>query len=140
VASDEEEIEELEDEDEDDDEIDDDTPLEELALADDDDEEEIEDDDASAAALPDEEDEGDEASLEELLAERSAARPTGDDVDEDEDLMALVPEPDVALDEVVPVRVVPVKDEEEFVCARCHLVKKKVQLVDADRRLCRDCA
>lgn len=101
-----------------------------------------EDEDEDDVLAGDDEEEADEASLDELLAERSSTRRgTEDAEDEDEDIMALVPEPELpALDEVLPVRVIPLKDQEEFVCANCHLVKKKVQLVDAKRRLCRDCA
>lgn len=130
--------EEEKDEQEESDEIDDAAPLDEVEI----DEATLEgdEDEDDDAALAEEDDEEEEASLEELLAERSAPKRTGDDVEEEDDIMALVPEPDVAIDEVLPVRVIPVKDQEEFVCARCHLVKKKVQMVDADRRLCRDCA
>lgn len=123
---------------EDQDPIEEDESLDDVALEDVSIEDEDEEDD-DALAGDDDEDEAEEASLEELLAERSATKRTGEDVEEEEDIMALVPEPDV-IDEVLPVRVIPVKDEEEFVCANCHLVKKKVQLVDAERRLCRDCA
>ncbi|MEA2499014.1 MAG: hypothetical protein QOH26_1419 [Actinomycetota bacterium] len=123
---------------EDQDPIEDDESLDDVALEDVSIEDEDEEDDDSLEG-DDDEDEAEEASLEELLAERSATKRTGEDVEEEEDIMALVPEPDV-IDEVLPVRVIPVKDEEEFVCANCHLVKKKVQLVDAERRLCRDCA
>ena len=101
---------------------------------------EEDDDEEDDAALTEDEEEGDEASLDELLAERSKSRRGGEEAEEEEDLMSLVPEPDVAIEEVLPVKVIPVKDQEEFVCARCHLVKKKSQLVDEGRQLCRDCA
>lgn len=106
----------------------------ELPDADDDDDEDV------LAVEGEEAAEGDEASLEELLAERTAARRGSEEAEDEDELLALVPEPDVLVDEVLPLRVVPVRDTEEFVCARCHLVKKKVQLVDEDRQLCRDCA
>ncbi|MGH2755878.1 MAG: DUF4193 family protein, partial [Actinomycetota bacterium] len=49
------------------------------------------------------------------------------------------PEPDVQSAEPLPAKLKPVKDQQEFVCARCHLVKKKSQLADEKRGLCRDC-
>jgi hypothetical protein len=92
----------------------------------------------------DEEDSGDddedeEASLDELLAKRSASRRGTDDSDDDDDIMSFVPEPDLGSAEPLPSKLKPVKDEQEFVCARCHLVKKKSQLADEKRGLCRDC-
>jgi hypothetical protein len=144
--------EELEDEDllEDDDPDEDEALLEDVVLGDDPLEEDDEtladdplvaesDDDEDDAVLPAEDDEEGEASLEELLAERSAARRGTDEADDDDDILALASEPDLPLDVALPVKVIPVKDQEEFVCAKCHLVKKKVQLVDAARQLCRDC-
>ena len=99
-----------------------------------------EDDDDIALAATDDEDEDDESSLEELLAQRAAARRGTDETEDDDDLMALSSEPDVIPSiEPIPARVIPLKDRQEFVCNRCHLVKARVQLADADRGLCRDC-
>jgi hypothetical protein len=53
--------------------------------------------------------------------------------------MALSSEAKTPLREPLPTRVIPIRDREEFVCSRCHLVKAKVQLADAERMLCRDC-
>ena len=96
---------------------------------------------ATAVGLEEEEEEDDsgQTSLEELLAQR-AAKPgleSGDDLD----IMELVPDDqDAVLPEPVIGSVDPPKDQQEFVCARCHLVKPRVQLSDAGRGLCRDCA
>ena len=53
--------------------------------------------------------------------------------------MALSSEADTPIREPLPTRVIPIRDREEFVCNRCHLVKRKSQLADAERMLCRDC-
>ena len=99
-----------------------------------------EDDEELALAATDDEDEEDESSLEELLAQRAAARRGTDDSDEDEDLLGLASEPEaIPVIEPIPARVIPLKDRQEFVCNRCHLVKARVQLADAERGLCRDC-
>ncbi len=111
-------------------------------------EEELEDDDLEAdegddelaLAAADDEDEEDESSLEELLAQRAAARRGTDDPDDDEDILSLASEPEtIPSIEPIPARVIPLKDRQEFVCNRCHLVKARVQLADAERGLCRDC-
>ncbi len=91
----------------------------------------------------DEEEDGD-ASLDEILADRGSAKRsavTGDaDDDDEEDIMAaLVPDREPPILGPLPERVDPIKDRQEFVCNRCHLVKLKSQLADADRGLCRDC-
>jgi hypothetical protein len=123
------EIEELDDDltEEDDDEVE---------LSDD----EVEDEDAAAALDDDDDDDSEDASLDELLAQRSAARRGTDDSDEDADeILSFVPEPDMGSVEPLPSKILPVKDQMEFVCKRCHLAKKKSQLADAERMLCRDC-
>jgi hypothetical protein len=99
----------------------------------------VEDDEDEAEVAAVDEDELEQASLEQLRDQRSARKRL--EVDDDEDLLSLVSEseePEVA--EPVPPRVTPIKDRQEFVCARCHLVKPRVQLADAARGLCRDCA
>ena len=100
---------------------------------------EDEDDEETVALAPDEDEEG-AASLDELLAQRAASRRGSDDADDDDDdIMALATERhDKTTDIIVP-RVVPIQDRAEFVCDRCHLVKAKSQLADAQRGLCRDC-
>lgn len=96
------------------------------------------DPDAEEAAVPaEEEDDSDEASLDELLAQRAAGK--RDEESEEEDIMALVSEGPEAPAEPLPTRVIPIKDREEFVCASCHLVKARSQLADERRGLCRDC-
>lgn len=74
-----------------------------------------------------------------MLAQRAARRGPDDADDETEDIMALSSEAATPVREPLPSRVIPIRDREEFVCNRCHLVKKKVQLADADKGLCRDC-
>lgn len=109
-----------------------------LANADADDIEEEE-----AALAPDDDDEeSDEASLEELLAQRSSARRGGDDTEEEEadDIMALSSEKDTPATTALPTKVIPIKDQQEFVCQSCYLVKARSQLADERRMYCRDCA
>jgi Domain of unknown function (DUF4193) len=78
-------------------------------------------------------------SLDELLAQH-AARKGSDEVDDDDDeIMALQSERDQRFWGSATARVIPIKDRQEFVCNRCHLVKAKSQLADAQRGLCRDC-
>ncbi len=99
-----------------------------------------EDDEELALAGSDDEDEEDESSLEELLAQRAAARRGTDETEDEDELMGLSSEPDAIPPlEPIPARVIPLKDRQEFVCSRCRLVKARVQLADADRGLCRDC-
>jgi hypothetical protein len=86
---------------------------------------------------PDDEDASGATSLDELLAQR-AARKGSDEVDDDE-IMALQSERDQRFWGTATARVIPIKDRQEFVCNRCHLVKAKSQLADAQRGLCRDC-
>lgn len=105
-------------------------------------EEDLEDiDDDEEGDLPsDDEDEedGDEDALEEILAQRPGARRAEEDQDED-DIMSLVPEPELPKNvDPPPAKLTPVKAH-EFVCNSCRLVKKRSQLADKDRMLCRDC-
>lgn len=113
-------------------------------LEEEDEEEEIDDDDleeeeAKASMAGDDDEEDEEASLDELLAKRSASRRGTDDSDDDDDIMSFVPEPDLGSVEPLPSKLKPIKDQQEFVCASCHLVKKRSQLADEKRGLCRDC-
>ena len=84
-------------------------------------------------------DDSEQASLEELLAQRASVRRGSDASDEDSDIMALASELKARDRESSMTRVAPVRARQEFVCARCHLVKPRVQLADATRGLCRDC-
>lgn len=114
-------------------------------LADDETAEEDEDvdvedeEDDEAALASDEEEEGDQASLEELIAQRAAGRRAPDDSEEDSDIMAIVAEPDEPVVEPLPTKVAPIRDQKEFVCKSCYLVKPRVQMADTRREYCRDC-
>lgn len=78
-----------------------------------------------------------EQSLEALKARRAeAASDLGDDVDPFETDLD-VPGLDL-IDEEMSVRILP-KQEDEFTCMSCFLVKHRSQLVDAKRTICRDC-
>jgi hypothetical protein len=83
-------------------------------------------------------DELQQASLEQLRDQRTARKQL--DLDEDEDLLALVSETGEPEGEPTPPRVTPIQNRQEFVCASCRLVKPRVQLADPARGLCRDCA
>jgi Domain of unknown function (DUF4193) len=98
-----------------------------------------EDDEAEPALAVDEDEDQGEDSLDELLARRNSARRGLDvDAEDDDDVIGLRSEQD---DPSLPAgtQVRPMKDRQEFVCARCHLVKAKSQLADPQRGLCRDC-
>ena len=97
--------------------------------------EEVGDDDESDA-----DEDSDQASLEELLAQRAAARRGTDEADEDSDIMALSSEAKAGSEGSLTTPIAPLRARQEFVCARCHLVKPRVQLADPERGLCRDCA
>ena len=115
----------------------------EEGLEDDDLEEVDGDEDEVATGLAmavDDDEESDEASLEELLAQRAAGRRAAGEPDEDDDdIMALSSEREPTGAEVIRTKVIPLKDRQEFVCKRCHLVKARSQLADEERMLCRDC-
>ena len=116
---------------------------EDLVEADEDLEDLDEDEEEVSAGLTlagDEEEEGDDASLDELLAQRASSRRAAGETDEEEDdIMSLASEREPTGAEVIRTTVIPIKDRKEFVCKRCHLVKARSQLADADRELCRDC-
>jgi hypothetical protein len=95
-----------------------------------------EEDDDDIVTLDD--DELPQASLEQLRDQRIARKRL--DLDEDEDLLALVSDTDLPDAEAAPARVTPIESRQEFVCARCRLVKPRVQLADPAGGLCRDCA
>lgn len=107
----------------------------------DEDEDELEgEEDEEEEDLEEQDDEEGETSLDQLLARRSAARRGTDDAEDEDDILSLTSEVEPG-EKALPntTRVIPVKDRQEFVCFRCHLVKKRSQLADAERVLCRDC-
>jgi hypothetical protein len=76
-------------------------------------------------------------SIETILATRPEERIVAPEEEEDENLLSLDREERL---ETLSVRIVP-KQESEFVCQRCHLVKPlRSQLADRKRMYCRDCA
>ena len=78
---------------------------------------------------------GDE-SLEDILAKRPEERVVAVE-EEDDSILSLDREERL---ETLSVRVIP-KQESEFVCQKCHLVKPiRSQLADRERMYCRDCA
>jgi hypothetical protein len=94
----------------------------------------------AALQTDDEDEESDEASLEELLAQRASSRRGADDAEEEDDIMALSSEKDTPAVTALPSKVIPIKDQQEFVCKSCYLVKARSQLADPERMYCRDCA
>jgi hypothetical protein len=118
------------------------TPEDELEEVDEElDDEELDEEDDSAAASylgADDDEDGEETSLEELLAQRAAARRPAEE--EDDDIMSLASEKEPKLaGDPINAKVIPLREQQEFVCQRCRLVKKRSQLADAERTLCRDC-
>ena len=93
---------------------------------------------AELARSSDDDGESEDTSLDELLAQRAARRPA-DEPEDPDDIMTLSSEAAKSVKEPLPSRVIPIRDRQEFVCNRCHLVKMKSQLADAERMLCRDC-
>ena len=75
-----------------------------------------------------------DASLDELLAKRAEEK--GEE-EEEESILDL--ERDDEKSESLAVKVLP-KQQDEFVCKNCFLVKHRSQLADKKRMFCRDCA
>jgi hypothetical protein len=102
---------------------------------------EIEDQEAVEAGSTDPEEaepeEGQEASLEELLAKKSRRQEESEEPAEEEAM--LNPEAEDRVATSLPGKVTP-KQETEFVCKSCFLVKHQSQLADPKRMLCKDCA
>jgi hypothetical protein len=91
---------------------------------------------AEAEAEAPEPAEGEEASLEEILAKKPEERPAPEEEEEEESILSLGREERL---ETLSVKVVP-KQESEFVCRKCYLVKPiRSQLADKKRMYCRDC-
>jgi hypothetical protein len=77
-------------------------------------------------------------SIQDLLAKQEASETVKEAVDDDEEVVPL----DLARDdraEAIDTKVVP-KQENEFTCRNCFLVKHRSQLADKKKMLCRDCA
>ena len=72
-----------------------------------------------------------ELALDEVLAETILRTSTVDD-DEDDSPIETVPDPDGA-ETILP------KQDDEFRCRSCRLLKKTTQLADKKNSLCRDC-
>jgi len=88
------------------------------------------------AAVPGEPEPAGDESLDEILATRPEERVAEEEEDE-ESILAL--DRDERM-EALTVRVIP-KQETEFVCQKCYLVKPiRSQLADKKRMYCRDCA
>jgi hypothetical protein len=80
--------------------------------------------------------EGEDASLEEILAKKPEERAAPEEEEEEESILNLGREERL---ETLSVKVVP-KQESEFVCRKCYLVKPiRSQLADKKRMYCRDC-
>ena len=80
--------------------------------------------------------EGDDASLEEILAKKPEDRAAPEEEEDEESILSLGREERL---ETLTVKVVP-KQESEFVCRKCYLVKPiRSQLADKKRMYCRDC-
>ncbi len=81
--------------------------------------------------------EASDESLEDILATRPEERVVVTEEEEEETILSLDREERL---ETLSVHVVP-KQESEFVCQKCHLVKPiRSQLADRKRMYCRDCA
>lgn len=147
VAKDQEQLESFEDdEDTEDDEVDPDDEIidDDLVLDDDlevDDDlavdDEVDDVETEAETAEEEEDEDTEASLDQILDQRAKAELVAVN-DDDDDLLELVSD-EVAGVTPLRAKITPVQEKQEFVCARCHLVKNRSQMADPKRVLCRDC-
>ncbi|MBK5228951.1 MAG: DUF4193 family protein [Actinobacteria bacterium] len=145
MAKDQEQLESFEDDEdtEDDDEVDLDAEVIDDDLEVDDDlavDDEVDEIEEAEAETPEEdEDEDTEASLDQILDQRAKAELGAvNDDDDDDDLLELVIE-EVAGVTPLRAKITPVKEKQEFVCARCHLVKNRSQMADPKRVLCRDC-
>jgi len=91
-------------------------------------------DELPVAAHEDNDEARPESSLDELLARRAAKAAEGEE-DGLADLISLLDDAPGGLQAKTPP-----PTRSEFVCSRCRLVKLRVQLPDATRLLCRDCA
>lgn len=103
-------------------------------VEDDVDADEVDEDSPALVALADDDDLADDAdvelALDEVLAE--TIRRTTTPEDDDEGPIDLDPLAD-------PFETILPKQDDEFRCSSCRLLKKMSQLADADKTLCRDC-
>jgi len=96
----------------------------------------IDEEDESAAEEEPEAEEGDESSLEEMLTKKPEERAAPEEEEEEESILSLGREERL---ETLSVKVIP-KQDTEFVCRKCYLVKPiRSQLADKKRMYCRDC-
>ena len=80
--------------------------------------------------------EGEESSLDEILAKKTEDRAAPEEEEDEESILSLGREERL---ETLSVKVVP-KQDTEFVCRNCYLVKPiRSQLADKKRMFCRDC-
>jgi hypothetical protein len=89
-------------------------------------------------AVPEEEAEAEEgdASLDEILAKKPEDRAVPEEEEDEESILSLGREERL---ETLSVKVIP-KQDTEFVCRKCYLVKPiRSQLADKKRMYCRDC-
>lgn len=95
-----------------------------------------EDEDESIEEAEPEAEEGEEASLDEILAKKPEERAAAEEEEEEDSVLSLGREERL---ETLSVKVVP-KQDTEFVCRKCYLVKPiRSQLADKKRMYCRDC-
>ena len=95
-----------------------------------------EDEEGSADEEGETEEEGDESSLDEILAKKPEERAAAEEEEDEESILSLGREERL---ETLSVKVVP-KQDTEFVCRKCYLVKPiRSQLADKKRMYCRDC-
>jgi hypothetical protein len=119
------------------------------ALDEDDDLDDVDEESASQVIAPEDtstptagaatDDDSDQASLDELLAQRTGRRGT-EDAGEETDIMSFPVPREERPPPPVRIHATPMRARDEFVCSNCHLVKPRVQLADQARGLCRDCA
>jgi Domain of unknown function (DUF4193) len=96
----------------------------------------LEDEDEAAAEEEAEAEEGEESSLDAILAKKPEERAAPEEEDDEESILSLGREERL---ETLSVKVVP-KQDTEFVCRKCYLVKPiRSQLADKKRMYCRDC-
>lgn len=95
-----------------------------------------EEEDESLEEAEPEAEEGEEASLDEILAKKPEERAAVEEEEEEDSVLSLGREERL---ETLSVKVVP-KQDTEFVCRKCYLVKPiRSQLADKKRMYCRDC-
>ncbi len=95
-----------------------------------------EDEEALAEEEAETEEEADESSLEEILSKKTEDGVAADEEEDEDSILSLGREERL---ETLSVKVIP-KQDTEFVCRKCYLVKPiRSQLADKKRMYCRDC-